>query len=530
MTTEIWEQLPSVLSRAIRLDLHAFGSDAVRFKAYTGIQTLVVDTDLSQISSHLKYADQASEVDLLRASPSLQTLNFYYDSALPFSEPIELPSLVSLTITDSTAESFLSVLKAPSIATLRIARRSMMSRQQTIPFYLESAKMYLLPPSLTQLDIPNIGNLDAHILDRLPNTITSLNISTTQVPQFEGRTDKDSEATLVEHSPLPHEKEVLHPLKVNLFVDLSEITSSESLKEMMEIATRRGQEERSTASIHLNSNVTVAYYVMLPRTIEFYGKAAKIDGKVEDVLKFMEGVQKVYDSTIEVIIGLLPCTPLTSLPSMHVCIAPLFKDHPTEYLVQDALYASQKPVLSSQPEPSSHKVRLSAESFSRVKTCAVGGTFDYMHAGHRILLSACLLLANKKLIVGVTGEPLLVKKSNREYLQPFETRRRNVVQFCNIQRPDLFIDAVEILEPAGPTAVDPDIQMLVVSQETEAGIATLNKIREEKGFPAMEGLVVPLASSSSHLKELAPNDNKVSSTTIRIRQRKIDDDAKKTPA
>lgn len=529
MSEEVWAQLPSVLSRAIRLDLHAFNSESVRFKAYSGTQTLIVSSHAKQISEHLKIADSATEADLLKATSNLQTLNIYYDSPTPFSQGLDLLKLKLLTVTDSTAEYLLPILKAPVLESLHIIHLSLSLKQQSIPFYFDMAKTHLLPPTLTRLYIPSIGTLNGHILDRLPNRITSLNVSTVKVPDFEYGESGDPIATLLEHSPLPHEKEILRPLRVNLFVDMSEITSKESLKELMDISTRRGQEERTTASMQLNSNVTVTYYVMLPRTIDFYGAAVGKDGKVHDILKFLEGVQHVYDSSSEPIVGLLPCTPLTALPIMHISISPLLQDHPTEYLLQDAQYVTHRPVVTSQPLPSLHSERLSSDSFDQLETCAVGGTFDYMHTGHRILLSACILLSKTKLIVGVTGEPLLVKKANKEYLQPFSTRRQNIIQFCHMQKPDLIVDAVELLEPAGPTAVDPNIDMLIVSQETASGIEALNKIRADKNFPAMKGLIVPLASSTASMKELSPNDAKASSTTIRLHQRNIDEEAKKVP-
>lgn len=35
---------------------------------------------------------------------------------------------------------------------------------------------------------------------------------------------------------------------------------------------------------------------------------------------------------------------------------------------------------------------------------ALGGTFDHLHAGHKILLSMSAWIAGEKVIVGVTGE------------------------------------------------------------------------------------------------------------------------------
>lgn len=35
---------------------------------------------------------------------------------------------------------------------------------------------------------------------------------------------------------------------------------------------------------------------------------------------------------------------------------------------------------------------------------ALGGTFDHLHAGHKILLSMSAWIASKKVIVGITGQ------------------------------------------------------------------------------------------------------------------------------
>ena len=40
----------------------------------------------------------------------------------------------------------------------------------------------------------------------------------------------------------------------------------------------------------------------------------------------------------------------------------------------------------------------------------VGGTFDYMHVGHKLLLSLSAHTCSQRLVVGVSGAPLLKKK------------------------------------------------------------------------------------------------------------------------
>lgn len=43
----------------------------------------------------------------------------------------------------------------------------------------------------------------------------------------------------------------------------------------------------------------------------------------------------------------------------------------------------------------------------------LGGTFDYLHAGHQLLLLTAITKAKNMLLVGLTGDAMLSKKSNK---------------------------------------------------------------------------------------------------------------------
>lgn len=44
---------------------------------------------------------------------------------------------------------------------------------------------------------------------------------------------------------------------------------------------------------------------------------------------------------------------------------------------------------------------------------AVGGTFDHLHIGHQMMLIYSALSAEKRLIIGVTSDEMLKKKTNK---------------------------------------------------------------------------------------------------------------------
>ncbi len=142
---------------------------------------------------------------------------------------------------------------------------------------------------------------------------------------------------------------------------------------------------------------------------------------------------------------------------------------------------------------------------------ALGGTFDHFHDGHKILLTAALFLAKKKIIVGITDEELLAKKKYKELLQSYDYRKKVVVDFLNYVKPGLEIDAIAIRDVAGPTGYIEDIDSLVVSRETISGGSFINNLRKEKGFRQLKVHVINVIGG----EEEDGFQNKLSSTQLR---------------
>lgn len=153
---------------------------------------------------------------------------------------------------------------------------------------------------------------------------------------------------------------------------------------------------------------------------------------------------------------------------------------------------------------------------------SVGGTFDRLHAGHRLLLAAAALVTDARsgtLYVGVTGEALLANKSDKNKIQPYETRARNARRFLEsvLASPKNAKMRVEMgpLDGAPPLASTvQDMCALVVSRETLAGAAAVNAQREARGFPPLEIVAVGVVGGVGDDDE-ARRRSKLSSSALR---------------
>ncbi|KAK4047197.1 hypothetical protein OIO90_006260 [Microbotryomycetes sp. JL221] len=149
---------------------------------------------------------------------------------------------------------------------------------------------------------------------------------------------------------------------------------------------------------------------------------------------------------------------------------------------------------------------------------ALGGTFDHLHAGHKILLTMSASVTTRRLITGVTDEALLGKKQYREFLESLDDRISKCRSFLELVRPTVQHDVVAIQDPFGPTAYDPEVQALVVSEETRAGGEageTLFCSRKEKGLNQLDTLVIKLVADDASTDGGVSAATKLGSTGIR---------------
>lgn len=184
----------------------------------------------------------------------------------------------------------------------------------------------------------------------------------------------------------------------------------------------------------------------------------------------------------------------------------------------------------------------------------LGGTFDHLHPGHKLLLQGVALLLHTPktvekpgiIVIGVSGDALLKNKKYADQLEPWTARCDNVIRFLAtvfgetpttahvptaLQHSSpaelhakfcdgtVLVRCTDLQDPFGPTTEEEDIQAIVVSGETRSGGKAINDKRTAKGWNALEVFEIDVLGEDGSDDD-APTDNfasKMSSTSIRQR-------------
>ncbi|CAD6575905.1 MAG: hypothetical protein CYPHOPRED_005827 [Cyphobasidiales sp. Tagirdzhanova-0007] len=185
----------------------------------------------------------------------------------------------------------------------------------------------------------------------------------------------------------------------------------------------------------------------------------------------------------------------------------------------------------------------SEKDCSELGTVALGGTFDHLHPGHQILLTMACWLAGRRVIVGVTGalallsfrtqqipsdselpdDLLLRGKSDRDLLESLTERTAAVRSFLSLVGPHLQHDTPALQNVYGPTATDPDVQGILVSEETRLGASSIAAKRAENSLSTLRMFVIKVISPRSVLDDKTSAQDlvkiKIGSTAIRRRMK-----------
>ncbi|KAK9246830.1 hypothetical protein V1506DRAFT_487005 [Lipomyces tetrasporus] len=145
---------------------------------------------------------------------------------------------------------------------------------------------------------------------------------------------------------------------------------------------------------------------------------------------------------------------------------------------------------------------------------ALGGTFDHLHDGHKILLTMAGFLAGESLIIGITGEALLQNKKYKQYLEPFPQRCAAVLEFLAYIYPTLHATTHEINDVYGQSVTIEAIDALVISGETRKGAKMVNEERRRRGFHSLKIWEIGVVNGDANNQWAG----KLSSTDLRKRE------------
>jgi pantetheine-phosphate adenylyltransferase len=142
----------------------------------------------------------------------------------------------------------------------------------------------------------------------------------------------------------------------------------------------------------------------------------------------------------------------------------------------------------------------------KYKLAALGGTFDRLHIGHHTLLRHAFANA-ARVIIGLTDRSLVKGKQLAEIIEGYEVRLAELEKWLDAEGYLERSEIVKLVDVFGPTLIDPEIECLVVSPQTQKGAGVINLIRADKGMRELPVLVCKM--------EKDINQEYISSTRIR---------------
>ena len=117
----------------------------------------------------------------------------------------------------------------------------------------------------------------------------------------------------------------------------------------------------------------------------------------------------------------------------------------------------------------------------RFQRCLVGGTFDRLHAGHRLLLDAAARAA-QNVEVHITSDAMADRKSVN--MQSFETRRDELLNWVDPHAPKR-VTVPQLTDAHGPAPRHPTADAIVATPETRGECDRINALREENGLHSL---------------------------------------------
>jgi pantetheine-phosphate adenylyltransferase len=140
---------------------------------------------------------------------------------------------------------------------------------------------------------------------------------------------------------------------------------------------------------------------------------------------------------------------------------------------------------------------------------AIGGTFDRLHKGHKTLLRRAFELG-KQVLIGLTTQDMVRHKPDWEIIASYDERRGELEKWLEAE----CYSGQYIIRPLhnkyGPAITMPELELIVVSEETCPVAKEINEIRREHDLALLHIAVLTMVKAEDHIS--------ISSTRIRAGQ------------
>ena len=147
----------------------------------------------------------------------------------------------------------------------------------------------------------------------------------------------------------------------------------------------------------------------------------------------------------------------------------------------------------------------------KYKKVAVGGTFDELHRGHKVLLDMAFEVGDK-VVIGLSSDIFVLKMGKPHTTASYDERHKELLTFLANSGLTKRAEIVTLDDPFGPTMASEDLEALVVSKETQKTAEKINEKRQKAGLSPLEIVAV----------NMVPAENNSPISTTRIRSGEID--------
>ncbi len=154
---------------------------------------------------------------------------------------------------------------------------------------------------------------------------------------------------------------------------------------------------------------------------------------------------------------------------------------------------------------------------NKLSKVAVGGTFDELHRGHKVLLLEAFEIG-EHVLIGLCSDEFVKKLGKPHVTASYDERLKELQTFLANLNFDARAEIIPLNDPFGPTITDLCIRGLVVSEETKSTAEIINKERTKNRLPPLQIIAI----------NMVPSENCAPISTTRIRRGEMDREGRLT--